>query len=754
MTTAFDYLRAGLCVLPAILEEKRPALPGWKQHQRRPPTERQVSVWFAEERPLCVLTGAVSGNLELLDFDHGAELYDAWRSLVDAEAPGLLDRLVIERSRSGGRHVVYRSEAPIPGNQRLAQRTLVVDGAEPVAIDGKQHKPRKVGDHHEITLTLIETRGEGGLFLCAPTPGYVLEQGELTDVPMLTETERAELIDAARALDESPATLPPAPPPERIGDGTQPGDDFNRRGDVRELLVRHGWTLVRGGDNEHWRRPGKESGCSATLRDGVLYVFSSNATPFEPAQAYSPFAVYALLEHGGDFAVAAAALRALGYGDSGGEGEVVDLSGIVSACVAGEPPPQPTVADPGPVPPDLLRIPGLVSEVMDHCLDIAAYPNSVLAFLGALALQSYLAGRRVRDQADNRTNIYLLGLAYSSAGKETPRKVNARVLRATGLGNCLGDGLASGEGLQDALQRTPAMLFQTDEIDSLLQSINKSKDGRHEALMNTLLRMYSASNGEFSVRPRASRPHGDAIDQPSLTIFGTAVPTHYYEALSERMLTNGFFARTVVVESGPRGAGQEPRVLEVPRRVLEVAKWWADFRPGGGNLSEWHPVPAIVEYTDEAQRILIENRLACEAEYDLAERRGDAVGTTVWGRVNENSRKLALIHACSERHDAPRIGRDAALWGTRFAMHQASRMLFQAQGHVAANPFDADCLRLLERLRDAPDRTLPHSVLLKRMKVDARRFAEIILTLEQRGEVATSMLATGGRPHRSYRLRE
>ena len=29
----------------------------------------------------------------------------------------------------------------------------------------------------------IETRGEGGLFLCSPTDGYDLVQGDLTDVP-------------------------------------------------------------------------------------------------------------------------------------------------------------------------------------------------------------------------------------------------------------------------------------------------------------------------------------------------------------------------------------------------------------------------------------------------------------------------------------------------------------------------------------------------------------------------------------------
>ncbi len=43
LDTATDYLHAGLCVLPAILTEKRPALAGWKQYQRRLPTERQVA---------------------------------------------------------------------------------------------------------------------------------------------------------------------------------------------------------------------------------------------------------------------------------------------------------------------------------------------------------------------------------------------------------------------------------------------------------------------------------------------------------------------------------------------------------------------------------------------------------------------------------------------------------------------------------------------------------------------------------------
>ena len=240
--------------------------------------------------------------------------------------------------------------------------------------------------------------------------------------------------------------------------------------------------------------------------------------------------------------------------------------------------------DPGPLPEGLLRMPGFVGEVIDFCLATAPYPNLVMAFAGALALQAFLAGRKVRDSGDNRTNIYLLGLAHSSAGKDWPRKLNTQIVHAIGLGRCLGERLASGEGVQDALFADPAMLFQTDEIDGMLQSINKARDARHENMMSTLLTLYSASNSVLPMRRKAGKEYPGAIDQPCLILFGTAIPNHYYEALSERMLTNGFFARMLILEASQRGTGQEPAIRELPSRVLATAKWWADFRPGFGTF--------------------------------------------------------------------------------------------------------------------------------------------------------------------------
>jgi hypothetical protein len=300
--TALRDRRAGLCVLPAIRAEKRPAMPRWKEFQHALPSEPQLATWCQRGDALCLICGAVSGNLEMLDFDLGGEAFEAWRAKVQEYDPTLWDRLVIEQSPSGGWHVVYRCQEPVSGNLKLAQRIELVGGPDEVTIAGKAYKPRQdaQGRWH-VVLTTIETRGEGGLFLCSPTPGYELVQGDLAELPVLSAAERETLLEAAWSLNQ----YWPEPAGNGGGPNTngRPGDDFNQRGDIRSILARHGWTLARsaGSDgNEHWRRPGKTTGTSATLKDGVFYCFSTSASPFEPNQAYSPFAVYALLEHGGD----------------------------------------------------------------------------------------------------------------------------------------------------------------------------------------------------------------------------------------------------------------------------------------------------------------------------------------------------------------------------------------------------------------------------------------------------------------------
>ena len=436
---------------------------------------------------------------------------------------------------------------------------------------------------------------------------------------------------------------------------------------VRALLERHGWTRVRGGDNELWRRPGKDQGWSATLRNRVFYVFSSNAAPFEPNRAYSPFAVYTLLEHQGDFAQAASALRNEGFGSDSVFDRVggVDISALVANLVA--PPAEcgPAALDPGPIPEHLFQVPGFIRHVMDFTMANAPYPNVGLAFCGAMALQSFLAGRKVRTPGDLRPNLYLLALASSGTGKDFPRKVNSRVLYEVGLVGAIGDKFASGEGIQDALVRTNAMLFQNDEMDGMLRQINLDRENRHESIPNILLTLYTSANDIYPIRVKAGQKETIHIDQPHLTLFGTATPQYFYESLCQRMLTNGFFARMIIVDVGRRGTGQTPgSARDLPDCIRDTAAWWAQYQPSTGNLRDAHPEPRVVAFTPDAAAAIEHLQRLAEAEYSQAEQINDEVARTAWSRTCENATKLALVYACSEDHENPTIGLPAVQWAT------------------------------------------------------------------------------------------
>jgi hypothetical protein len=417
----------------------------------------------------------------------------------------------------------------------------------------------------------------------------------------------------------------------------------------------------------------------------------------------------------------------------------------------------PEAPDPGAIPDDLLRVPGFVDEVMTYKLQTAPYPERTLAFGGALALQSLLAGRKVRDAADNRTNLYVLALANSGAGKDYPRKVNQKVLLAAGLTEGLGDTFASGEGIEDRLFLHPAVLFQTDEIDGLMSKINQGKDARYEGIMNVLLKMYSSANGLYPMRVKADRAPA-VIDQPCLCLFGTAVPKHYYEALSLKMLTNGFFARMLILETGKRGLGQDAVVRALPEPVRTTARWWAQFRPGekSGNLAHWHPLPQVVEHLPDGGEVLRAFRQEADREYSRAEDRGDPVGMAIWARAHEKARRLALIYACSANPQAPQITEAGARWACELVRHQTRRMLFMAGEHVSENEFDARCKKLVTTLRTwrakHGDTWMPYWKLSRKHPWSEREHEEVRTALLNQRLIQYAEAVTGGRPSKQYRL--
>ena len=421
-----------------------------------------------------------------------------------------------------------------------------------------------------------------------------------------------------------------------------------------------------------------------------------------------------------------------------------------------------TAADPGPIPEDLFHVPGFVAEVMDFTLANAPYPNVGLAFCGAMALQSYLCGRKVQTTDDLRPNIYLLALASSGTGKDFPRKVNSRVLFEIGHISALGDKFASGQGIQDALLRSPAMLFQNDEMDGVLRQINFDRDNKLESIPNILLTLYTSADAVYPIRVKAGQKEASSIDQPYLTLFGTATPQYFYESLSQRMLTNGLFARMMIIDIGKRGRGQKPgSARHLPEAILQVARWWVEYQPGkraGGNLYQIHPDPSIAPYTPEADQAIADLQRMGEDEYDKAHDAGDETNQTAWSRTCENAKKLALIYACSENHENPVITLPAVQWATDFAMHQTRRQLHLAATYVASSEFDATCkkaLRFLKRCRDdgkSSDYPTPDWRLRRHLALSPHIYDSVTQALDKQERIGFRTIPVKTKPRSGWML--
>ena len=381
---ALRMLPQGLSVIP-VNEDKKATI-AWKPYQSKRMLLSEVERFFKPGRWVAVVAGAISGNLECIDFDKPPLFYPFFDLLEEINLD-LVAKLVKVQTLSGGYHLLYRCEVPIEGNQKLA-----------TSRDGE---------------TWIETRGEGGYFVSCPSPGYELLEHDMESIQTISGDERETLLSIARSFSDTQATSSYekklAIPDKR------PGDSYNEQATfdtVKGLLEMHGWRssgrVVEG--NHHFTRPGKPRGTSATLKETCLYVFSTNAGL--PTGAHSPFSVYAYLEHQGDFFSAAKSLACQGYGvERNGDGTAPDWEEPDPFTEEGTAVPYPIDALP-----DIVR--AAVEEV--HAFVKAPVPLVAACALAPLSLaaQAHYDVKRA-DQLTGPTSLFFLVVADSGERKST-----------------------------------------------------------------------------------------------------------------------------------------------------------------------------------------------------------------------------------------------------------------------------------------------------------------------------------------------
>jgi len=175
--TAAKIASLGFSVIPIQPTGKKPTV-SWLEYQTQIMPSQTIEKSFKDGCKIAVICGEVSGGLEVIDFDTlgkgDAPHFQTWANLMNDNGFGeLLRRLVIAKTPSGGRHVFYRCPGHVVGNQPLARSKESV-----IAGDGTTKS------------ILIETRGDRGYVLVAPSKGYEWFRGDYESIPEVTPAER------------------------------------------------------------------------------------------------------------------------------------------------------------------------------------------------------------------------------------------------------------------------------------------------------------------------------------------------------------------------------------------------------------------------------------------------------------------------------------------------------------------------------------------------------------------------------------
>jgi len=310
---AKQYTKAGISVLPVKLSDKRPATPTFKQWMTAIPTEAEIDQLYPSlngVHGIAVIGGAVSGNLEIIDFDNhtgsAKKTMTEWAKIPEVKE--ILDKypFVLETSQSGGYHLIYRHlDTP--------------HGAKKLAHEPKVENPEKDDDW----WTLIETRGEGSYCVIYPSPGYVLKKGSFEQLPVITAEERDILVSNCCLFERKPAKeekklkLQSRNVTQLISNEQKQGSIFERFNSdpssaqaVITLMEASGFKYSHNSrGNDYWTRPGKKTGVSVSFNGTVFYAFSSNALPFPYLQGVNVFTAYSLFAHNGDVKATIAEIR-------------------------------------------------------------------------------------------------------------------------------------------------------------------------------------------------------------------------------------------------------------------------------------------------------------------------------------------------------------------------------------------------------------------------------------------------------------
>ena len=391
------------------------------------------------------------------------------------------------------------------------------------------------------------------------------------------------------------------------------------------------------------------------------------------------------------------------------------------------------------LPLDLQHPGGFVETTMNWINETAVCPQPIFALAGTIF------GRHVQDESGQRTNLYLMGVGYTSCGKDHALKAVARALDA-----CEASGLRLGQVTSDsaveyALRRNPRFAMLIDEAGHFFANVASAKavGSPLQSLKPALLELWSCANSRWKGKQRVPKNERDAepvlIDNPHVCLFGMTQPQIFFEGASKTDLRDGWLARNLFFISKTRPKPHFMSQGEVPVHIRrEVMCWTAPSEAVRTILADGGAKAAFEAFNDEVYWKMLK-----------ADKTGDETNY-LYGKALENARRVALVLAVGRDGKGAVITEADAGYACRLVRYLVGDLIRAVRETVSESPDEKAKKRIVQIVADAGSGGITRNELTRKTQFIRKSFRdEYLADLIESGEL---VMTTGARGVETYKI--
>lgn len=375
---------------------------------------------------------------------------------------------------------------------------------------------------------------------------------------------------------------------------------------------------------------------------------------------------------------------------------------------------------------------GLVGEIAEWITSTATRPQPQLALGAALTFMGMVKGHKYETVTQLRSNLYVMNIAPSGAGKDDPLKAIDMLAEAVGLSSHLLAEPTAGTSLLKGLKEDAGRvgLWAIDEFGRYLAHVTSKNSGNYQKeIIDYLIKMFGRASGTILGKKFANEKLNPRINivNPHLCVIGASVKEHIIDNCTSKDAIDGFLNRWVLFESleRPRMKVGKKRV-GVPENIINaIQKILADDPNAGYPIgADERPVVKEVRYTPEAWAMIKQYQEDVE---DLIDK-STPILQALYTRTYEHTTKLALILCDNQfiRVEDVQLAIEIVT--------ESNKLIANLSGLISDNEQEKMVNKLLLVVKS--HKGIKHADLIRRSKfLNAKSRTEIINDLTQSGEI-------------------